>query len=148
MAVATNYFEGELLQDLDNEIRAGAISIGPDSAEYFSKLAACYPVLGSKIQWSKVPSSIEQSEPLDDLQEKAFSDFFGRMITLHKLSGPAIYMGDSAVNFALLSSVEEFSRKLSVLLQIPQHHYFVARDFSWCIVFSLEGDMSFGYRPV
>ena len=147
MANTMNYFEEELLQDLDNEIRTGAISIGPDSAIYFSRLAECYPVLGSKIHWSKVPASIEACEPLDDLQSRAFSDFFAKMIADHNLSGPAFYMGDSAVNFIIVASVEEFSKQIGVLLSVPQHNYIVAADFSWCIVFTLEGDMAFGYSP-
>jgi hypothetical protein len=121
--------------------------IGPDSVEYFSRLAECYPVAGSKIQWSKVPDSIELSEKSDDLQQTAFSDFFGKIVARYGLNGQAIYMGDSAINFSLLSSVEEFARHLGALLSIPQHHYFVAADYSWCMVFTLEGDMSFGHMP-
>jgi hypothetical protein len=30
------------------------------------------------------------------------------------------------------------------LLEIPQHLYVVAEDYSWCICFSMEGYMSFG----
>lgn len=145
MVNAGNFFETELLKDLAAEIHAGSIEIVQDSSAYFSKLAECYPVLGSKIQWSKVPESIEQSEKSADLQLAAFSVFFEKMVSLHNLSGRVIYMGDSAISFSLISFVEKFAKHLNTLLSIPQHSYFVAADYSWCIAFALEGDMSFGH---
>ena len=135
MADAGNYFETELLKDLDNEIRAGSIMIGPDSVEYFSRLAECYPVAGSKIQWSKVPDSIELSEKSDDLQQTAFSDFFGKIVARYGLNGQAIYMGIAqsiSPSCPLLKSLlgiwARFSRFRSITILLRQ----IIRGV-WCL---------------
>ena len=144
MAGAGNYFEVELLKHLHGAIEAGDILVEADSARHFSRLAQCYPVAGSKIRWSHLPGSIERHENAADRQLAAGCDFFGEMVALHGLTGQAVHIGDSAVEFALLASVGEFSRHLGALLSIPQHHYFVAADYSWCMVLGMEGGMSFG----
>jgi hypothetical protein len=33
---------------------------------------------------------------------------------------------------------------LDPLLEIPEHHYFVAEDRTWCAVFRMEGDVDLG----
>lgn len=144
MADAENYFEAELLKHLHGALEAGIILVEADSAGYFSTLAQCYPVAGSKIRWSHIPGSIERHESAAHLQLAAGCDFFGEMVALHGLTGQAVHIGDSAVGFALLASVEEFARHLDALLSIPQHHYFVAADYSWCLALGMEGGMSFG----
>jgi len=147
VAIAGNYFEEQLIKDLHNEVIAGELLIEPESIEYFSRLAELYPVLGSKIQWSEVPGAIELKEESANLQLSAFSAFFKKMVEIHRLKGRVIYIGDSAINFSLLSSVDVFVKHLDAIFSIPQHHYFIAEDYSWCLVFTMEGDMSFGLPP-
>lgn len=146
MAGVQNYFEVELLRHLHGAIEAGAMLVEADSARYFSRLAQCYPVAGSKIRWSRIPGSIERHENAAGRQLAAGCDFFGEMVALHGLTGQAVHIGDNAVEFALLASVGEFARHLDALLSIPQHHYFVAADYAWCMVLGMEGGMSFGLR--
>lgn len=147
MAGTKNYFEMQLLQDLHGPLQAGTIAVYADSARYFARLAQCYPVAGSKICWSKVPGAIERRENCPDRQQAAGRAFFQQMVALHGLDGHAVYLGDSAIDFALLAPVSVFALHLEALLSIPQHHYFGAADDAWCMVLSMEGDMAFGLRP-
>lgn len=142
-----NYFEAELLKHLHGPLLAGTMVADADSAGYFSRLAQCYPVAGSKIRWSAVAGAIERRENCPDRQLAASGDFFREMVALHGLDGQAVYLGDSAIDFALLAPVSVFALHLEALLSIPQHHYFVAADDAWCMVLSMEGDMAFGLRP-
>lgn len=143
---STNYFEDELLQILGTDVHTGIITIEPDCTDYFVKLAKCFPAAGTKIDWGRVPNSINTWRD-EDRDESAFVEFFNQIVTSNNLSGPIVYMGDSNTEFALLTSIDVVSKYLKDILSIPQHHYFVAADFSWCIAFTFEGDMSFGYAP-
>lgn len=143
---STNYFEDELLQILGADVDAGIITIEPDCTDYFVKLTKCFPAAGTRIDWGSVPNSIDTWRD-EDLDESAFVKFFNQIVTSNNLNGPIVYMGDSNTEFALLTSVDVVSKYLKDILSIPQHHYLVAADFSWCMVFTFEGDMSFGYAP-
>lgn len=142
-----NYFEAELLDELSEDIASGNIHVLTSADEHFAALSARYPICGSKIAWSRIVGSIERSERRDDFEFDAFVDFFNEMIALNGLNGAVIYIGDGLINFALDSSIEIFSKKLKEIFSIPQHHYFLAPDYSWCMVFSMEGDMSYGCMP-
>ncbi|OBV41409.1 hypothetical protein [Janthinobacterium psychrotolerans] len=142
-----NYFETALLNDLHGPLLAGTMVADADSAGYFARLAQRYPVTGSKIRWSDVPGAIERRGNCPDRQLAASGDFFRAMVALHGLHGQAVYLGDSAIDFALLAPVSVFALHLEALLPIPQHHYFMAADDAWCMVLSMEGDMAFGLRP-
>lgn len=60
------------------------------------------------------------------------------------LIGSVIYVGDSATDFALMGTVEVMQRALPIILEVPQHHYFIGPGYSWCICMTMEGDMGFG----
>jgi hypothetical protein len=56
------------------------------------------------------------------------------------LNGHVLYIGDSLTDFALAASVANMLQALPV----PQHHYFVDANASWCMCMTTEGDMAFG----
>lgn len=142
-----NSYEDDLMQFFANDIAAGNIVVLPDSTEYFMKLAAKFPFQGSKIDWEALPGSIEQMERRPRFQMEAFVHFFCNITTDCNLEGDIVYMGDSVTDFALKSRKEIFENFLRKIFEVPQHHYFVAVDFSWCMVFTFEGDMSFSRAP-
>jgi hypothetical protein len=106
-----------------------------------------YPTLGSKIDWSRVPNSIERFEEDTTLQVERFVSFFDEVAQKFGLAGDVVYVGDSATDFALAGAMEHMKEALPELLGIPQHHYFIGSECSWCICFTMEGDMSFGFSP-
>jgi hypothetical protein len=139
-----NAYELDIRRALDVEFDSEhLIAIGA-AMEIYSLLNEAYPSGGSKIDWERVPSSVRCIE--DDGLEAAdrFLKFFDEMCSRFKLSGPVIYVGDSLTTFALAGSIETIRRISPVLIEVPQHHYFVGPNASWCICLTMEGDLDFG----
>lgn len=137
-------YEDDLRLALKAEFDAGQIREIGDAANVFGQLLKAYPASGSKIDWKRVPGAIERAEEDDSLQLDRFVEFFDEMRSQFKLTGTALYVGDSATDFALEGTVDAFRRALPELIEIPQHHYFIGQNCSWCMCLTMEGDMGFG----
>jgi hypothetical protein len=137
-------YEDDLRLALKAEFDAGDIREIGDAAHVFAQLSKTYPASGSKIDWKQVPGAIERTEEDESLQLERFVEFFDEMRSRFGLTGTVLYAGDSATDFVLEATVEVFRRALPEFIAIPQHHYFIGPDFSWCVCLSMEGDMGFG----
>jgi hypothetical protein len=142
-----NFYEAELRKALHAAIESHRIKELGDSAPVFAKLMTAYPASGSKIDWDRVPGSIERVEEEEALQAEQFTAFFDEVIQKFRLAGDVVYVGDSATDFALMGSLGCMREVLPELLAIPQHHYLIGPESSWCLCFTMEGDMGFGFRP-
>jgi hypothetical protein len=141
-----NFYESYLREHLSAEMASNRIIEVLDSSIFFKQLSTVYPIVGSKIAWSAISGSIESYEEDISIQKNEFISFFRKIRDRFSLSGEAIYMGESATDFALLGDIQVFDEIISKILDVPQHHYFVSKDFSWCMSFTMEGDMAFGFR--
>jgi hypothetical protein len=137
-------YEEDFRRALKAQFDAGDIREVGNSDAVFTQLSKTYPASGSKIDWKHVPGAIECTEDDQSLQGERFVAFFEEMRSRFGLTGTVLYVGDSATDFALEGSVEAFRRALPELIAIPQHHYFIGPDFSWCMCLTMEGDMGFG----
>lgn len=141
-------YEDDLRQALKPAFDAGQICEIGDAAAVFGALSKAYPTSGSKIDWKRVPGAIESAEEDESLQFERFVEFFDEMRSRFDLAGPVTYAGDSATDFALEGTVDAIRLALPVLIEIPQHHYFIGPACSWCICLTMEGDMGFGRAAV
>lgn len=137
-------YEDDLRVALKTEFDTGQIREVGDAAAVLSALSKEYPVRGSKIDWRHVPGAVEFTEKDESLQQVRFEEFFDEIYSKFNLVGPVIYAGDSATDFALEGTVEVIRRVLPILIDIPQHHYFIGPGSSWCMCLTMEGDMGFG----
>lgn len=142
-----SFYEAELRKALRAAIESHRIKELGDSSPFFAQLMATYPVSGSKIDWGRLPGSIERVEEDEAIQAEQFTAFFDEVIQKFRLAGDVVYVGDSATDFALTGSVGCMRDVLPELLAIPQHHYLIGPESSWCLCFTMEGDMGFGFRP-
>jgi hypothetical protein len=142
-----NFYEAELRESLRNEIESNRIREIGDSSAVFAQLAKVYPSSGSKIDWSRVPGSVERIEDEEVVQAEQFVRFLDEVIQKFHLSGDVVYVGDSATDFALTGSLECMRAAFPKLLAAPQHHYLIGPNSSWCVCITTEGDMAFGFRP-
>lgn len=142
-----NFYEAELRKALHAAMASNRIREVGDSAPFFAQLMKSYPASGSKIDWSRVPDSIERTEEDPALQLDQFLSFFDEVVQKAGLVGDVVYVGDSATDFALAGSMERMREALPELLEIPQHHYLIGPESSWCMCFTMEGDMGFGFHP-
>lgn len=137
-------YEDDLRLALKPEFDADQIREVGDAANIFGSLLKVYPASGSKIDWKRVSGAIESAEEDESLQIERFVEFFDEMCLKFALAGPVLYVGDSATDFALEGTVESIRRALPELVGIPQHHYFIGPNCSWCLCMTMEGDMGFG----
>ena len=141
-----NVHEAALRHALHAAMSAGRIREAGDASPYFAQLAQAYPADGSKIDWRRVPDAIVKFEDDHALQPGACIAFFDEMRAQHGLAGELVYLGDSATDFALAGPAAGMREALPALLVIPQHHYILGPEAAWCMCFTMEGDMGFGFR--
>ena len=139
-----NTYEDDVRSALKPQIDAGELRDVGDAATVFGSLSRAFPISGSKIDWMRVPGSVGSSEEDGSLQPQRFAQFFDEIQSTFGLTGPVIYAGDSATNFALEGAADAIRKALPTLLEVPQHHYFIGPGCSWCMCFTFEGDMNFG----
>lgn len=138
-------YEDEIRQALKTEIDSGRFKEAGAADDVFELLTKNYPASGSKIDWKRVPGSIEYYEEDRSQERTRFVEFFDEMCARYGLNGLVLYVGDGPLNFALAASAVDMRRALPVLLDVPQHHYFVGPNASWCMCMTMEGDMAFGH---
>lgn len=136
-------YEDDVRLFLQEKFQSGELVEISQSDFVFDLLGRRYPVLGSKIDWKRLPDSIVKSLGCDGSIALEFSGFFNDVCRKENLDGHVFYVGDSATDFAIKGSVSSISESLKVLLEIPQHHYFVGENGDWCMCVTMEGDMAF-----
>lgn len=142
-----NFYEAELRRALHAAMESSRIRELGDSSPFFAQLMNIYPAGGSKIDWGRVPGSVERFEEEGSIQAVQFAEFFDEVVRKFCLAGDVVYVGDSATDFALTGSLECVREVLPELLAVPQHHYLIGPECSWCMCFTMEGGMGFGFCP-
>lgn len=137
-------FEEELLSEFELSVKNGDIIVDPSSDSYFSELELRFPILGSKIDWDAVSGS-EREQASADAYASDCQHFFDKMMRRYGLSGQCIVIGDSAVEVALIMPVGIMQFNLQKIVSVPQHHYVIANDYVWCMSFTMEGELAFGF---
>ena len=137
-------YENEIRQALKTEIDSGRLKEAGAANDIFELLTKNYPVSGSKIDWKRVPDSIEHYEEDRSREPTRFVEFFDEMCARFGLNGLVLYIGDGLTDFALAASIADMRQALPVLFEVPQRHYFVGPNASCCMCMTMEGDMAFG----
>ncbi len=140
-------YEDQIRSTLESDFISKSIFEIGDSTPVFSRMGKIFEPKGSKIDWGKVPESIQAYESDENQFNAACLEFFAMIVQKFSLDGSLIYVGDGNTDFAISCSVEKMKTVLGVLLEVPQHHYLIGENFDWCFCFSFEGDMSFGFNP-
>lgn len=94
------------------------------------------PFVGTGVDWSRVSGSHRHWLPKSAAEAAAVVVQF-----LAALPGSAdvVHVGDSLSPCSVRIPREDLAQLLSALLAIPEHHYFVPDDRSWCGVFGMRG---------
>jgi hypothetical protein len=143
-----NYHESELRKELSRQGISSQNLFVKDSQFFFTELNKYFPSDGSKISWQGLHQRIsEQVHQLDGDQRKVASvAFVSRVIQLLGKDTEIFYAGDSATEFLIRCPATDLLKIVPYLFDIPQHHYFSNRNFTWCMCISMEGDLDFGSR--
>lgn len=138
-------YDDDIARSIKTYLGAGTVAVIGVTEDFGDVLHRVFPFEGSKIDWDSLPLSVERHEYDQDLQMPAWVAFFEEMRHGFKLNGSAIYLGDNLTDVALRAPIEIMAGILPILLSVPQHNYIVHEHFLWCLCFTVEGDMAFGY---
>ena len=143
--------EDELLEVLQSACATGKIEILSSSDAFFRLLEKRFPVCGSKIDWEEVPGSVVRNTGTDDSEVhfdecEAFAAATWQAEDISR-DQTVVVIGDSSMNVALVMSIGTLTACLREILRMPQHTYILPKDASWVMVFTMEGDLCFGYAP-
>jgi hypothetical protein len=139
--------EDELLEDLRREFPGAEIVVDPTSHEYVDVVQRRFPFLGSKIDWDRVPrSQVRRVSDVTRFMDEAVA-FTLEVMASERLDREVqiAVIGDNAMDVTLRMSPSTFRRCLRTILDMPQHTYVLALDGAWCLVYTMEGDLCFGY---
>ena len=110
-----------------------------DASSMFEWLELHFPVESSKIAWSRVPSCHAHWKISDPSELAAATT---REISRRaREASTIVHVGDSISPYGVRFSEATVSAVVAALLEIPEHHYFVAFDRSWLVAVSFEGDL-------
>lgn len=140
-------FDQELLEEIAEFIEKGNITVERSSDRYFTALNALYPTACSRIDWSKIPGTIQRQAGRDSYVQDCIC-FLVEMREKYLLFGECVVVGDGAINVAISGSIETLAPALELILAFPQHHYLFPRDYSWLMAFTFEGEMFLGFLPL
>lgn len=110
-----------------------------DGSSVLEWIAFTVPVCGSKIDWSRVQGK-HLHRHVDDNVALAFeaAALVAEMVTSR---GRARHAGDGLSPFGVVIQIEDVTDAVPAILEIPEHHYFLAEDRSWLMVVTTEGDL-------
>lgn len=140
-------YDDDLRVALDGEFSDNRLREVGDGTAEFALLAQAFPTLHSRIDWGRVPGAITFELADDESAHELIQQFIVSLQGKYDLVGPVTFVGDSATGVALQGEIGTFVRILKLLLEVPQHHYFVGAGARWCLCITFEGDVGFGFSP-
>ncbi|MBI4511516.1 MAG: hypothetical protein HY698_17920 [Deltaproteobacteria bacterium] len=146
MSTVGREFLEELARRHQDVVQAGG---APDP--YFRILERRFPVVGSKIDWERVPRAIvRETDPQDP--ERHARDAATLLLDVVEAEGISeervvIAIGDSAMEKVVSLPLGVLRASIRDFLELPQHLYVLSEDASWCFSFTMEGDLAFGHAP-
>lgn len=110
-----------------------------DMLKVFDWIRAHFPVIGSKIDWRRAQCRHVHQRITDDVQ---LAEVASREVCLRLRPGLEVeHAGDSLSPYGIRFARENAPAIVAALLELPEHHYFLAEDRSWVAVVSTEGDL-------
>jgi hypothetical protein len=110
-----------------------------DMSVVFNWLSLHFPVNGTKIDWRRVQGKHVHWSITDDVQ---LASMASREVCLRIRPGSVVeHVGDGLSPYGIRFTDDNAPSVVAALLEIPEHHYFVAEDRSWIVVVATEGDL-------
>lgn len=140
-----DHHEQEMREALASPIRAGIIDLLPSDLRVVEGLERAFPFSGSKIAWKAVQGHLSATQAQPGHEE--FCRFFDARRSELGGNQTAFYVNDNLMDCAARASLFTFQRHLDTILAMPAHHYFVGENLNWCLAYTKEGDIDFGWSP-
>ncbi|MCM8531299.1 MAG: hypothetical protein NE330_09085 [Lentisphaeraceae bacterium] len=134
-----------MTDNLENMICKGFIQV-KDEEFYISIIEENFPFTGSKIAWSKVTGAVSERFSNKSFSKESINFSIG-LLSDNCIGNDEgiVIVGDNLMNNAYQTKVRYLEQVLEEVLDIPQHIYVISENGRWCMVFSLEGYVDFGF---
>ena len=110
-----------------------------DMSVAFNWLDLHFPVDGSKIAWRRVQGKHAHWNADDAVELVSIAC---REVCQRIRAGLVVeHVGDGLSPYGVRFAVDNAPSVVVALLEIPEHHYFIAEDRSWIVVVTTEGDV-------
>jgi len=138
-------YDNELLDNL-NEISVGKMLVDRSAYYFFDVLNKEFPICGTQIDWSNIRLFYKKLRDENILSDFTSCISYLRINHLNKQDVLTIvYIGDSLTEYAYSLSFNDIEEFFSLVNEIPQHHYFMDANGTWCISVNMTGDFNFGF---
>ncbi len=108
-------------------------------SDVFGWLELHFPVAGGRIDWRRVGGRHKHWRIED---EGLLSASASREICARTRPGSAVeHVGDGLSPYGVRFLGSEAASVTAALLEVPEHHYFLAEDRAWIVAVSFEGDL-------
>lgn len=140
---------------LDFAVANGEMKYETDSATYFDLLSKKFPVTYSRIDWTKVPDK-ESISVFQDKQLGMFDMKHHLEESMHFIQNlepqiakvdTIILIGDNAVVGAYSMDFITLKKYFPYICMLSQHTYIIPTDAHWCLNYTMEDDLHFGFAP-
>lgn len=116
-----------------------------DESAIFGWISRHFPADGTKIAWERVEGRHAHWRIADDQRPAAKA---AEEVRRRLRPGSLVeHVGDSLSPYGVRFTDENALAVVAALLEIPEHHYFLAEDRSWIVVVTIEGDLDALDRP-
>lgn len=138
-----------LLLAISPLIQSGKVLLLGDEELCVGVIEKSFPFVGAKIDWSQIPGAVIKVANEQDFVTECL-EFLRFQIGNEGISPLAhvFIIGDSAMEKAMATQVRFLEALLMEVLELPQHTYIVSLNGEWCMTFTMEGDMAFGYSSI
>lgn len=153
-----DFHDGGLLGELELPLRSGVICRINEPGRYAALVNQRFPFVLNRIDWSKIPGYLllpaapktndEMRNPDRYFERRAteFHAFINDAAAKHGIGmeTPVLFMGDgnSFVLRMAFAALVEYSTRL---FSYPQHAYVIPMNGEWCLNYTFEDDLFFGF---
>ena len=139
-----NYYDTEIIKDLVIQGLDKLVEYSENEKQYMDLVEKQFSFYGSKINWEKTINHVGASYNDETLISEA-SAFVNKLReTVLVREEKVIYIGDGLTSLVYTFDLSNLPKMLPILLSIPQHHYFLPVDCTWCICIAIENSFDFG----
>lgn len=144
-------FDQELRNKVHNVI-GETLEVVLDGEKYYELLEKRFPIGLNRIEWTKIDQY--RSKEIDfgnrEIAKTEVLNFIFNVVKIAdvKEGDEVVVLSDDALN-------NTYKMKFSVLLDcideiffLPQHTYVLPLDANWCLNYTFENDLYFGFSPV
>ena len=110
-----------------------------DESVIFDWLRRHFSALGTKIDWRRVSGDHGHWRISDSVR---LTSAASREVCRRARPGSIVeHVGDGLSPYGVRFGADDAASVVAALLEIPEHHYFVAEDRTWIVVVTTEGDL-------